>query len=293
MRLALFVGCKIPAAVPAYEASARAVLGRLGVALVPLDFGCCGYPSRSLRLDAYLMLAGRNLALAAARRLDILTLCQCCYGSLRHAQHLLAREEAARTFVAAALAREGLALDPATRVRHLLDLLAEEVGPAAIAAQVCRPQRDLVVAAHYGCHALRPSDVVALDNPHAPVVFERLIAAAGARVTDWPRRLECCGAPLRESSPALAERMRAAKLADAREAGAAWLCTACPWCQDQLSASAPATLRVVLYPQLLGLALGLDPGALGMNADDSCAGEPGRRPAGRQGCGETGGASRQ
>src|SRR5512137_1477698 len=105
MRLALFVGCKIPAAVPAYETSARAVLARLGAELVAVDFGCCGYPSRSLRLDAYLLLAARNLALAAARSLDVLTLCQCCYGSLRHAQHLLAGEPAAREFVSGALAR--------------------------------------------------------------------------------------------------------------------------------------------------------------------------------------------
>jgi heterodisulfide reductase subunit B len=58
--------------------------------------------------------------------------------------------------------------------------------------------------------------------------------------------------------------MRAAKLADAREAGADWLCTACPWCQDQLAPAAPDGLRVVLYPQVLGLALGLSPTALGL-----------------------------
>jgi heterodisulfide reductase subunit B len=261
MRLALFVGCKI-SAVPAYETSARAVLARLGVELVALDFGCCGYPQRSLRLDAYLLLAARNLALAAARRLDVLTLCQCCYGSLRSAQHLLASDPAARNFVAEALAQEGLAPAPSTRVHHLLDLLGKELGPDAIAARVKKPQSDLTVAAHYGCHALRPSDVVALDNPHAPTIFERLLAAAGARTVDWPRRLECCGAPIAASSPVLADRMRAAKLADARDAGAAWLCTACPWCQEQLAPAAPDRLRVVLYPQVLGLALGLSPAAL-------------------------------
>jgi heterodisulfide reductase subunit B len=266
MRLALFVGCKIPAAVPAYETAARAVLARLGVELVALEFGCCGYPARSLRLDAYLLLAARNLALASARGLHVLTLCQCCYGSLRHAQHLVAREAAAREFVAGALAPDGLALDPSTRVHHLLDFLAREVGIEAIAARVAAPQQDRRVAAHYGCHALRPSDVVALDNPHAPVVFERLIAAAGARTVDWPRRLECCGAPLGANSPVLAGRLRTAKLADAREAGAEWLCTACPWCQEQLAPAAPAAgLRAVLYPQLLGLALGLDPAALGLD----------------------------
>ena len=264
MRLALFVGCKIPAAVPAYETSARAVLARLGVELVGLDFGCCGYPQRSLRLDAYLLLAARNLALAAARRLDVLTLCQCCYGSLRSAQHLLAGDPAAQTFVAAALAKDRLAPAPATRVHHLLDLLATEIGPGAIAARVKTPQSELTVAAHYGCHALRPSDVVALDNPHAPTVFERLLAAAGARTVDWPRRLECCGAPIGASSPVLAGRMRAAKLADARDAGAGWLCTACPWCQDQLAPAAPAGLSVVFYTQVLGLALGLNAAELGM-----------------------------
>jgi len=137
---------------------------------------------------------------------------------------------------------------------------------------VTAPQHGRKVAAHYGCHALRPSDVVALDNPNAPVVFERLLAATGACAVDWPRRLECCGAPIAESSPVIAERMRAAKLDDAREAGAEWLCTACPWCQDQLApAAAAAGLRAVLYPQLLGLALGLDPTALGMSPDISTA----------------------
>lgn len=264
MRFALFVGCKIPAAMPAYETSARAVLAALGVDLVALDFGCCGYPQRSLRLDAYLLLAARNLALAAARRLDVLTLCQCCYGSLRSAQHLLGSDQTVQAFVATALAQEGLTPAPSTRVHHLLDLLAKEVGPDAIAARVKTPQSGRTVAAHYGCHALRPSDIVALDNPHAPTIFERLLATAGARTVDWPRRLECCGAPIAAGSPVLADRMRAAKLADARDAGAGWLCTACPWCQEQLAPAAPDGLRVVLYPQLLGLALGINAAELGL-----------------------------
>jgi len=261
VKLALFVGCKIPARLPAYERSARAVLRRLGVELVELDFTCCGYPARHLRLDAWLILAARNLAVARARGLDVLTLCQCCYGSLRHAQHLLTHDEAMRGPVAAALEREGLFLSAGTRVRHLLDLLDREVGAEAIAARVTTPQRDRRVAAHYGCHALRPSDVVDLDSPHAPTVFERLIAATGATPVDWPRRLECCGAPIAETNPTIAGRMRTGKLADARESGADCLCTACPYCQEQLGGDG---LPALLYPQLLGLALGLSRRALGI-----------------------------
>jgi heterodisulfide reductase subunit B len=265
MKYALFVGCKIPARVPAYEQAARAVLGELGVELVDLEFGCCGYPSRHLRLDAYLLLAGRNLALAGARGLDVLTLCQCCYGSLRHAQHLVRREAGLDAAVSDGLAREGLTLRPETTVRHLLDVLAREVGVKTIEDRVTAPQRGMKVAAHYGCHALRPSDVVDLDNPHAPTVFEQLIAATGAEPVDWPRRLDCCGAPLAERNAALAVRMREEKLADAREAGAQVLCTACPYCETQFAPAARAAgLRTLLYPQVLGLALGLPPRVLGL-----------------------------
>jgi heterodisulfide reductase subunit B len=46
------------------------------------------------------------------------------------------------------------------------------------------------------------------------------------------------------------------------------LCTACPHCQlrfDSVQASAPApAIRTLLYPQLLGLALGLPAESLGM-----------------------------
>jgi heterodisulfide reductase subunit B len=261
VRFALFVGCKIPAWVPEYERSARAVLRALGVEVVDLDFGCCGYPARHLHADAHLVLAARNLALAAARGLDVLTLCQCCYGSLRHAQAALRRHEGARAVAQRELGREGLrAGEPA--VRHLLDVLARDVGVEAITRRVTRPQRDLIAAAHYGCHALRPSDVVDLDNPHAPTIFERLIEATGAKVVDWPRRLDCCGAPLAETNAPLAARLRASKLADAREAGAGCLCTACPYCQAQFTAA--GDLPTLLYPQVLGLALGLSPRALGL-----------------------------
>jgi heterodisulfide reductase subunit B len=265
VKFALFVGCKIPALVPQYEHAARSVLGRLGVELIDLDFGCCGYPSRHLRLDASLALACRNLAKASARHLDVLTLCQCCYGSLRHALHLLRHEPGVRVAVAQDLAKDDLNLSETTTVRHLLDILARDVGFDRIRARVIRDQHRLRLAAHYGCHALRPSDVVDLDNPHAPTVFEDLIRATGAAAIDWPRRLDCCGAPLAETNPALSARLREVKLADARAAGADTMCTACPFCEAQLSPAAKdAGLSTLLYPQVLGLALGIAPAKLGL-----------------------------
>ena len=265
MRLALFVGCKITAAVPEYETAARAVLGRLGIELVSLPFGCCGFPARHLRLDAFLMLAARNLALAAARDLGLLTLCQCCYGNLRQAQYLMRRDSHLRAAIDKRLATEGLTLTEDPPVRHLLDFLARDIGVETLAGRVTAPQRQLKVAAHYGCHALRPSNVVELDNPNAPTVFEALIRVTGATTVDWPRRLDCCGAPLADTNQAIATRLRQAKLTDAAEAGAGWLATACPHCQIQFAGGQDAGApKPVLYAQILGMALGLSATAVGL-----------------------------
>lgn len=271
MSWALFLGCRIPAALPDYGAATRTVLGRLGVEVrddVPFD--CCGYPSRDLDRAAATLLAARNLARAEAAGRDLLTPCKCCYGQLRHAAHALAHDPALRERVTAALAREGLAWTGAARIEHLLGVLDREVGAEAIAACVKVPQRGRRVAASYGCHALRPSDVVQLDNPLAPQVFERLVAATGATPVNWPRRLDCCGRPLHTRNAALSFRLARSKVADAAEANADVLCTACTWCHLQLAdyhaGTAPTdpTLETLHYPQLLGQALGLSPAELGL-----------------------------
>ncbi len=268
MKYALFLGCKIPAQLPAYEASTRAVLGHLGVTLVDLEFDCCGYPARSYNRDAFVVAAARNLALAERAGLDLLTPCSCCFGSLRHAIRFLGEDAELRARVAQALAREGLAWSGSIGVEHLLPLLAREVGVAALAAAVRVPRSGLRVAAQYGCHALRPSDVTGIDNPIAPTLFESLIRATGATPVDWPRRLDCCGDPLHEANAPLAEHMTRAKLADALESGAQALCSACPHCQLRFDAvqagSSDPAIQTLLYTQLLGLALGLPAKSLGL-----------------------------
>jgi len=268
MKYALFLGCKIPSRLPAYEASTRAVLGQLGVTLVDLEFNCCGYPARNYSRDAFVVAAIRNLALAERAGLDLLTPCTCCYGTLRHAIRFLGEDAELRSRVTQALAAEGLAWSGKTEVEHLLPLLARKLGVDTLAAAVRTPRTGLRVAAQYGCHALRPSNVSRFDNPVAPTVFETLIRATGATAVDWPRRLDCCGDPLHEANAPLSERMTRAKIADALESGAQVMCTACPHCHLRFDAvqagTAEPSIRTLLYPRLLGLALGLPKSAHGL-----------------------------
>ena len=129
------------------------------------------------------------------------------------------------------------------------------------------------IAVSYGCHALRPSNVTGFDDPVSPKIFDELVEITGAFSVDWSRKLDCCGAPLTGINDQLAMQMAQKKINSAREAGADFICTACPYTQLQFdkvqaywSAGTDKTemLAPILYPQLLGLSMGIDEKALGI-----------------------------
>jgi heterodisulfide reductase subunit B len=141
---------------------------------------------------------------------------------------------------------------------------------------VTRPLEGLKVAPHYGCHALRPDNVVQFDNPLAPTIFENLISVTGAESADWPLRLECCGNPLWEKNSRLSIKLMNRKLANAAESGADVLATACTYCQlqfDKIRKEQPEQkvpeLTSVLYIQLLGISMGMNAEQVGLSSDFS------------------------
>lgn len=269
MKYAFFKGCKIPPFLEQYGTATRAVMKRFGVKLVDLPFNCCGYPNRDISFESFVYSAARNMALAEKKGLSIVTPCKCCYGSLRHAAHFLREDAVLRQRISDELKKEGLSWTGVCEVKHVLTVLRDDVGLEAIKAKIVNPQPGLVVAAHYGCHALRPGPVMQFDDPLAPTIFEELIAVTGARTVDWPRRLDCCGNPLLGKNDALSLALMRTKVRDAAESGAQCLCTACTYCQiqfDQVQAErGEATLPAILYMQLLGLAMGVAERHLGIS----------------------------
>jgi len=274
MKFALFLGCQIPVRLKQYETSSKAILERLGVGLVDIEeFNCCGYPLRNIEFKAFLFSSARNLALAEKKKLDVMTLCQCCYGTLKKADFLLKESASLRKEVNAILEREGLRYEGEVNVKHLLYVLHQEVGIEAIKKNITKTFKGLRIAAHYGCHALRPSQVVEFDNPVAPSIFDQLVEATGAESVPWPMRLECCGAPLWGINDELSMDLTLKKLNDGKESGAKYLCVACPYCHLQFDTvqkkiiaqrGVNHPLPSILYPQLLGLSLGIDREILGL-----------------------------
>lgn len=274
MKFAFFLGCNIPARVNQYEASARAVLGRLDVELVDLPrFVCCGYPARNVDQRAYLVSAARNMAVAAEAGLDMLVLCKCCYGSLKTAQHLLEADAALREEINRVIAAEGPRYNGAVQVKHLLAVLRRDVGLERVKSGIQKRFSGLPIAVSYGCHALRPSEVTGFDDPVTPSVFDELVELTGAFSVAWARKLDCCGAPLTGINDRLAMQMARRKLDSAIQSGARYICTACPythlqfdWVQrmagDESNSQPP--LPAILYPQLLGLCMAIGSQALGL-----------------------------
>jgi heterodisulfide reductase subunit B len=275
MKFAIFLGCNIPVRVEGYALSARQVLGQLGVNLINInEFNCCGYPLRNTQPHAYLLAAARNLALAEAQNLDILALCKCCFGTLKHAQHTLKEASGMRKELNRILHREGLAYEGIAEVKHLLSVLHRNLGLERIRKRVVKPHKEMKIATHYGCHALRPAEITGFDDPFAPTLFDELVEATGAKSIFWENKLQCCGAPLMGANDELSVTFAQKKLTAALQAGADYLCSACPYCHLQFRSlqrdfeTKPDTngrLPIILYTQLLGISMGIESQNLGLD----------------------------
>jgi heterodisulfide reductase subunit B len=193
---------------------------------------------------------------------------------LKKAAHLLEEDDRLKEEVNVFLAKEKLTYQGKAQVKHLLSLFHKDIGEAALKEKIQGGFKDLKIAAHYGCHALRPSDVMQFDDPVSPSILDELIKLTGAQSVDWSQKLECCGAPLLGVNDDLSMKLTAGKLADAKASGARFLSVACPWCQLQFDGiqkrmeaegRTDADLPSILYPQLLGLAMGISAEELGFS----------------------------
>jgi len=257
-----------------YETSSNAVLRELGIEFVNIkEFNCCGYPLRNLNFEAYLLSSARNLALAERAGLDILTICNCCYGSLKYAEHVLKKFVAAREQVNANLAPEGLKFSGTVSTKHLLGVLHDDLGVETLKKRLKKTLNGLRIATHYGCHLLRPKDVVGFDRGSQPVKFDALVEAIGAVSVPWTGKFDCCGSPLMGVNDELSMDLAEKKIRNAHQGGAQCLTVTCPYCQVQFGRIQRRIIETrnfdkpvpcVLYAELLGLCLGIDREKLGL-----------------------------
>jgi heterodisulfide reductase subunit B len=278
MKFALQRCCATSIYLKQYESSTDAVLHAIGVDLVDIkQFSCCGYPLKNFRYNAYLLSSAHNLALAEREHLNIMTLCNCCYGSLKYANQILKQQLPEREAVNASLHREGLDYTGEVTVRHVLDILHSDIGIHGLKEKITKRLNGLPIAVHYGCHLLRPRQVAQFDPPGDPSKFDDLVQVTGAKSVPWAKKLDCCGAPLWGVNDELSLDLTESKLQDAKQSGAEFLCVVCPFCQMQFDRvqrilvsrrGIHHPIPSILYTQLMGLALGMDAKTLGIDRNE-------------------------
>ena len=271
-KYALFLGCTVPIKGLHYELSARKVAERLGIELVDIpDFGCCGFPLASIHHHTATTLAARNLALAEAEGLNILTLCSACTGELTKVQKLLASEEGAEELkgINAELKEFGYSYQGNVVVKHFSRVLFEEVGIDRLKEAVTQPLDGIKIAPHYGCHCLRPSEIFdGFDDPIRPEHLDKLIEITGATSVQYKDKMQCCGGGILAFEEETPMKMVNQKLDHIKEAHADAMTLICPSCDVMYDEYQPTVetnydteykIPVLFYSQLLGLAMGLDP----------------------------------
>jgi len=180
------------------------------------------------------------------------TLCSGCLNVLRRTNRRVAADPELGEKLRAAVE---LDYRGERRVRHLLEVLRDDVTWAEVRARVIRPLTGLKVAAYYGCLLLRPEREMEFDDPESPSILHGLLGALGAEPVDYPLQADCCGAfvALRDDRLDAAGRV----LRSAAAAGADLVVTSCPSCNYNLD-RARTGLPVAYFTQLLAIALGLD-----------------------------------
>ncbi len=272
---ALFLGCTIPARQPNYELSARKALTKLGIELLDLaDMTCCCPPPvQSIDLETSLAVAAYNISLAEEADLDLVTLCSGCFESLAMANAMLKENEPLRSRINTILSKAGKQFLGNKEVKHYLQLLKDDIGLKQLKQNVTKPLSNLKVAAFYGCHALRPSELLKLDDPERPTILEDLIETLGAESVEYRNKLKCCGGLLRGYSDELALDLARDKLANTSRAGADCIATLCPFCfvaldigqlQIRSKFEEAYNMPIIHYSELLSLALGVDPKELAL-----------------------------
>jgi len=271
MRYAYYPGCSAESTARDMHQSTLVVAKALGIELQEArGWTCCGATAghQTNRLLA-VSLPAANLAKVQDMKLDMVVNCAACYNRMKVANHEILAHSEIRQGVRDALDRD---YDGSVRVRHLLEVLLEDVGLPTITRSLKHSLNGLKVACYYGCLLVRPPGVVKFDDPENPKSLDRLVTAMGGQSLDWPCKVECCGGGLSLSRTDVVINLTGSILDMAVQSGADCIAVSCPMCQSNLDlrqqdinkqTGKNYRMPVIYITQLLGLCLGFGPGELG------------------------------
>jgi succinate dehydrogenase / fumarate reductase cytochrome b subunit len=270
-----FPGCVAKESCKELFTSTMLLAEKLGIELVELTAAsCCGASVlNDTNRDVARVLNARTYAQAEALGLDdVITICSTCTGHMRAANKELLESEAHMGQANAILGKFGAKYNGGVMVRHLLWLLIDDIGIDNLKSMVVKPLAGLRVAPFYGCHIIRPEAVNGWESSRNPHSLEDVITALGGEPVDYPGKTRCCGFHIQLEKEGTAANMVGQNMRMAKDRGAEAVLTPCPLCHlalDGYQADSAARwgrtdLPTFHLPQLVALALGVDPSLLGL-----------------------------
>lgn len=276
MKYLYYPGCSLKSTGKPYEESILSVFKALKVEIEELkDWNCCG-ATAYMAVDELksFSLCARNFALAIKQHtngkdgpVQVIAPCTACYSLLLKAQRYMEENPEVGRVVKTALQEVGYEVEELhkkVRIRHPLDVLANDIGAERIKEKVKKPLTGLKVIPYYGCLLVRP--YATFDDPYNPTSMDRLIQALGADPVDWPLKTRCCGGTLSGTIQGVGLRLSYLLLKEATRKGGNLLLTACPLCQFDLECfqddmnnrfQSKVHMPVAYFSQLIGKAFGL------------------------------------
>ncbi|VAY87700.1 Putative succinate dehydrogenase cytochrome b subunit [hydrothermal vent metagenome] len=280
LKYALYTGCTARESTPELLKSTLAIAKKLGIELVLLDeASCCGASHLQDFDDTLsLVLNARNICYAEKLGLTMVTICNTCQLNTALTKDRLDNDEELKKKINKELSEVGLEYKGTSEVKHFLYALQDEYGYDKIQAQVTKPMTDVNIASFYGCHNIRPSHLQNKsnggENSYKPVSLDNLVTALGGNAVDYESKNKCCGFHVELQNPTTANKLSATAMTDAIDQNADMMVTPCPLCHLRMDvqqhgiakeAGRDVNIPVLHLPQMVGIALGIDPKDLGLH----------------------------
>jgi heterodisulfide reductase subunit B len=283
MEIAYFLGCIMNNRYPGIEKATRILFDKLDIGLNDMEgASCCPAPGvfGSFDKTTWAAIAARNITIAEDMGSDIMTECNGCFGSLFETNHMLKEDEEMKEKINNILAETGREFKGDINVRHFAEVLYNDVGLDKLGELVEQPV-NLNVAVHYGCHFLKPSDEIQIDNAEKPTILDEIVEATGAKSIPYKDKMMCCGAGggVRSRDLDVALDFTREKLTNMKEAGVDAIVNVCPFCHLQFDVGQTEInkklgekfdIPVFHLAQLLGLAMGLAGDELTLDSHQIC-----------------------
>ncbi|MDH3744202.1 MAG: CoB--CoM heterodisulfide reductase iron-sulfur subunit B family protein [Acidobacteriota bacterium] len=273
MRYAYYPGCSLHSTGSEFDLSLRAVSPRLGLELEEVEgWICCGStPAHSVSGLLALALPVANLSLVERmRREEVVVPCASCFRRLKAGHH-------ETTESPEVMERVNAVVEPpyqgTVEIRHPLEILSAPEMLRRISTLATKDLSHLRVACYYGCLLTRPPEVMRFDRHEYPMSMDTVLRAAGITTLEWNSKTMCCGAAFSLTETEIVYKLTADILEEARAAGANASAVACPLChanldtrQSEIEERLERTfgLPAFYFTQLLGLAMGIPAGRLGI-----------------------------